>query len=72
MQPHLFRPMPHQKIDRAENQQAIRPMSRQDARQPSSPMIVCHQGSSRIAPAPTPEKAMLIASPRCRRNQCGS
>jgi hypothetical protein len=34
-------------------------------------MIVCSQGSSVIAPAPTPEKAMLMASARRRTNQFG-
>jgi hypothetical protein len=46
-------------------------MAQHEARQPSWPMIACSQGSSTMAPMPTPVKAMLMARPRRRANQLG-
>ena len=46
-------------------------MTQHAARQPSRSMIDCSHGSNTMAPTPTPEKAMLMASARRRTNQCG-
>ena len=46
-------------------------MAQHAARQPSRSMIDCSHGSSTMAPTPTPEKAMLMASARRRTNQFG-
>ena len=40
-------------------------------RQPPLAIRDCSQGRMVIEPIPTPENAMLIASPRRRTNQCG-
>ena len=59
----VLRPAPHQEVERTQHeqhQQAHRPST--TARQPSRSMIDCSHGSSTMAPTPTPEKAMLMAS----------
>ena len=47
------------------------PSAQHASRQPRPRMIDCSQGSSTMAPTPTPEKAMPIAIARRRRNQLG-
>jgi len=49
----------------------ISPSFQHAARQPSCRISTCSQGRIRIAPAPTPEKAMPMASARRRTNQLG-
>jgi hypothetical protein len=48
-----------------------KPMAEHEARQPSVRMIDCSHGSYTMAPTPTPEKAIPIASARRRTNQFG-
>jgi len=45
------------------------PSATHAARHPADPIIHANQGRIVIEPAPTPEKAMLRASPRLRTNQ---
>jgi hypothetical protein len=48
-----------------------RPKAMQAVRQPDCSITRCISGSSTIEPAPTPENAMLSASPRRRTNHAG-
>jgi hypothetical protein len=45
------------------------PSATQAVRHPADPIIHANQGRIAIEPTPTPEKAMLSASPRLRTNQ---